>query len=309
VVTGVSIPALSTLLGTQRIGSHLAIAVDPRQSSTVYLAWADGTSAADYTIHLRRSTNSGVSGSWSGDLRAVVQGINPALAVTDQGQVGFLYQRLVSSASGDRWETHLEISDDGLFAAPTDMVLADVPDANGSYTGVNPIGDYASLIAVGNTFYGAFSANNTPDLANFPQGVTYQRNADFAAKQLKDLSNNPVPVSIDPFFLRFAFDECQVVGLTTDGGMWHTIRHPEATWQPFFGDVKAQESNDPGHFSAVGCAGVNGELQLVGLTADGGMWHTIRHADGTWQPFFGDVKAQESNDPGHFSAVGCASVD
>jgi hypothetical protein len=103
--------------------------------------------------------------------------------------------------------------------------------------------------------------------------------------------------------------ELQLVGLTADGGMWHTIRHADGTWQPFFGDVKAQESNDPGHFSAVGCAGVNGELQLVGLTADGGMWHTIRHADGTWQPFFGDVKAQESNDPGHFSAVGCASVD
>jgi hypothetical protein len=91
--------------------------------------------------------------------------------------------------------------------------------------------------------------------------------------------------------------------------MWHTIRHADATWQPFFGDVKGQESNDPGHFSAVGCAGVNGELHVVGVTHDGGMWHTIRHADATWQPFFGDVKGQESNDPGHFSAVGCAGVD
>ena len=257
VVAGISIPALNTLLGTQRIGSHIAIAVDPRQSSTVYLAWADGTAAANYTIHLRRSTNSGASGSWSNDLRPIVQGINPALAVTDQGKVGFLYQKLVSSASGNRWETHLEVSDDGLFAAPADMMLANVPDANGSYTGINPIGDYASLIAVGDIFYGAFSANNTPDPANFPLGVTYQRNADFAAKQLKDLSNNPVQVSIDPFFLRFAIDECQVVGLTDDGGMWHTIRHAEATWQPFFGDVKGVESNDPGHFSAVGCAGVD----------------------------------------------------
>jgi hypothetical protein len=307
VVTGVSIPALNTLLGTQRIGSHLAIAVDPIQSSTVYLAWADGTSAADYTIHLRRSIDSGAT--WNGDLRTVVQGLNPALAVTRERKVGFLYQKLVGSSSGNRWETHLEVSDDGLFAAPLDTVLANVPDANGSYGGVNPIGDYASLLAVGNGFYGAFSANNTPDLANFPNGVTYQRNADFAANQLKDLSNNPVLVSIDPFFFHLTVDALQVLGLTNDGGMWHTIRHADGSWQPSFGDVKGQESNDPGHFGAVGCAGVGGELQVVGVTRDGGMWHTIRHADGSWQPSFGDVKGQESNDPGHFGAVGCAGVN
>jgi hypothetical protein len=102
--------------------------------------------------------------------------------------------------------------------------------------------------------------------------------------------------------------QLHVVGLTDDGGMWHTIRRADGSWQPSFGDVKAVESNDPGHFSAVGCADVNGELQLVGLTDDGGMWHTIRRADGSWQPSFGDVKAVESNDPGHFSAVGCAGV-
>ena len=60
VVTGVSVPALSTLLGTQRIGSQLSIAVDPTNSQTVYLAWADGTGANNYTIHVRRSINGGV---------------------------------------------------------------------------------------------------------------------------------------------------------------------------------------------------------------------------------------------------------
>ena len=252
--TGVSIPALSTLLGTQRIGSQIAIAVDPRQSSVVYLAWADGTSAADYTIHLSRSTDSGAH--WSPDLRAVVQGTNPALAVNSRGTVGFLYQKLVSTATGNRWETHLEVSGDGLFNSPSDVLLANVPDANGSYTGPNPIGDYASLLAVGSAFYGAFSANNTPDLANFPNGVVYQRNADFTTHQLTDLAHNPVAVSIDPFFLRFAVDELQVVGVSEDGGMWHTIRHADGTWVPAFGDVKAQEANNPGRFTAVSCADV-----------------------------------------------------
>jgi hypothetical protein len=102
-------------------------------------------------------------------------------------------------------------------------------------------------------------------------------------------------------------DELHVVGLTDVGGMWHTIRHADGSWVASFGDVKGQEANDPGYFAAVGCAGVGDELHVVGLTHVGGMWHTIRHADGSWVPSFGDVKAQEANDPGHFSMVACAA--
>src|SRR5262249_56703219 len=85
--------------------------------------------------------------------------------------------------------------------------------------------------------------------------------------------------------------DLHVVALTDTGGMWHTIRHRDGSWQPSFGDVKSVESNDPGHFTAVGCAGVNSEVQVVGLTDDGRMWHTIRHDEQSWQPFFGDVKS------------------
>lgn len=200
--SGVSIPGLSTMLGTQRIGSHLTITVDPTNSCTVYVAWADGTGASDYTIRVRRSTDGGTT--WSGDLRAITQAVNPGLAINAQGTVGFLYQKLVNPGSGNRWQTHLEISSDGFMSSPTDLILADVPDSNGSYTGINPIGDYACLRAVNKDFFGVFSANNTPDLANFPNGVTYQRNADWVSHVLKDLSNNPVPVSIDPFFFKVA---------------------------------------------------------------------------------------------------------
>ena len=40
------------------------------------------------------------------------------------------------------------------------------------------------MMAVGTSFFGASRANNTPDPANFPQGVTYLRNHDFATKKL-----------------------------------------------------------------------------------------------------------------------------
>jgi hypothetical protein len=49
------------------------------------------------------------------------------------------------------------------------------------------------------------------------------------------------------------------------------------------------------------------DLHVVGATSDGKLWHAIRFASGSWQPFFGDVKAQESNDPGPFIAIGVAS--
>jgi hypothetical protein len=190
---------LNTLLGTQRVGSNLSIAVDPRDSGTVYLAWADGITPDTYTIHLRRSTNRGAT--WSGDLRAVAPATNGSVAIDGFGKVGFLYQKHTTPAGGPRWETHLELSDDG-FATVNDLVLANVPDSNGAYLSINPIGDYTHLMALGKTFYGVFSANNTPDMANFPSGVNYQRNADFASHTLKDLANNPVNVSIDPFFVK-----------------------------------------------------------------------------------------------------------
>jgi hypothetical protein len=58
-------------------------------------------------------------------------------------------------------------------------------------------------VAVGQTFFGIFSANNTPDMANFPNGVIYQRNANFITHTLLDVNNlSPVHVSIDPFFFK-----------------------------------------------------------------------------------------------------------
>ena len=65
------------------------------------------------------------------------------------------------------------------------------------------LGDYDSLTAGGRHFYGVFSANNTPRKAHFPNGVVYQRNADFRTGTLLDVDNTtPVHASIDPFFFR-----------------------------------------------------------------------------------------------------------
>jgi hypothetical protein len=186
-------------LGQTRLGGNPSIAVDPRNSSTVYLAWADAQTSVS-TLHIRRSTDRGQT--WSSDLRTIDNATNPALAVNSRGKVGLLYQRLTGTAPNQRWETHLERSSNG-GAAWGDSVLANTPAATPVPTFQPYLGDYDYLMAVGRTFYGIFSANNSPNRANFPNGVRYQRNVDFDTNRLLGLDGSTIiPTSIDPFFVK-----------------------------------------------------------------------------------------------------------
>jgi hypothetical protein len=127
---------------------------------------------------------------------------NPSLAINSRGRVGFLYQKLTGTAPNQRWETHLERTDDA-FATHIDLVLHHAPDNVRDASGAGPLGDYNQLLAVGQDFYGVFSGNNTPDRANFPHGVKYQRNADFTTRKLLAVDNmTEVDPSIDPFYFK-----------------------------------------------------------------------------------------------------------
>ena len=199
VATHVTIPwSNAPTLGQERIGSTLAIAVDGQHSENVYLAWADRVGTGDiYTVHVRRSTDRGAT--WSGDLRALTNATDASLAVSANGSVGLLYQQVTGPAGTSRWVTRLEQSRDG-FATHQDVVLASVPATTPTFQFLPYIGDYNCLLTRGNQFLGIFSANNTPDSTNFPQGVTYQRRVDFPTHRLLDGSGAAVAVSIDPFF-------------------------------------------------------------------------------------------------------------
>ena len=199
VATQVTIPwSNAPTLGQERIGSTLSIAVDALHSDTVYLAWADRAGTGDiYTVHVRRSTDRGAT--WSGDLRTLTNATDASLAVSTNGTVGLLYQQVTGSGAASRWVTRLEQSRDG-FATHRDVVLAAVPAATPPFQFLPYIGDYNCLLTRGNQFLGVFSANNTPDSTNFPQGVVYQRRVDFPTHRLLDGSGAPVDVSIDPFF-------------------------------------------------------------------------------------------------------------
>jgi hypothetical protein len=190
-------------MGNQRLGGDLSIAVDPNNSRLVYLAWADRPSGAAYTLHVRRSADGGAT--WSpADLRTVANATNPALAINSAGKVAFLYQQHTGGVFSRRWQTTVERTTDA-FATRTTTVLARTPAGSPAPVFQPYIGDYVYLLAVGKDFHGIFSANNRPDAANFPSGVKYQRNADFAARRL--LANNgttTVPASIDPFYFKLS---------------------------------------------------------------------------------------------------------
>ena len=201
VATGLTFPFNQTGVaanGQERWGGDISIAVDPRSSSTVYVAYSTLVSGT-YTLHVTRSLDRGVS--WSAPLLSLPNAKNPAIAINSLGRIGLVSQQVSGSGSTQRWETHFRDSVNG--TTWTDTVLCTALSQSPTRSFSPYIGDYLHMMAMGKDFCGVFSANNTPDLSNFPQGVVYQRNHDFAAKKLFALNGvTVVPPSIDPFFFK-----------------------------------------------------------------------------------------------------------
>ena len=239
-------------IGQQRIGGDVSIAIDPRDSSNVYIAWGD-TSSGTYTIRVRRSQDRGVT--WSGDLRTIANATNASLAINSRGLLGLLYQQVTGSGASQRWVTHLERTSND-FGTIADLVLATVPAATPGKTFDPYIGDYDYLLALGKDFYGIFSTNNTPDPANFPNGVTFHRNTNATTKTLRGIDGvTTIPASIDPFFFKvttldanrdFYVRDWTDTAASGDNGV-------EPSTHPYFfttSDVWNRRSNAAGPFNA-----------------------------------------------------------
>jgi len=188
-------------MGQERLGGDLSIAVDPADSARVWVAWCDrvgGAAGTDWTLHVRRSVDRGQN--WSADVRTITNAKNPSLAINSASLLGLLYQEF----TGTHWVTRLELTTNGWASQAERHTLHQAPANTPSRTFLPYIGDYLRLLTVDRVFYGVFSGNNTPDMSNFPSGVTYQRSADWTTHQLLGLDGiTPVRVSIDPFFFRW----------------------------------------------------------------------------------------------------------
>ena len=197
VATGLFV-RFNDVMGQERLGADLTIAVDPNDSNSVWVGWCNrdgGATGTDWTGHVRHSADGGRT--WSPDVRTITNIKNPSLAVNSFGHVGLLYQMF----TGDRWVTQLEVTRDRWAAPVTPVVLHTAPAATPARTFLPYLGDYVRLLALDADFYGVFCGNNTPDTANFPNGIVYQRNANWNTHTLLAVDGvTPVPVSIDPFF-------------------------------------------------------------------------------------------------------------
>lgn len=80
-----------------------------------------------------------------------------------------------------------------------------------------------------------------------------------------------------------------VIG-TSDGGLWHTIRATDGSWQAK-GDLRAKFGFTAATRSLGAVADGGGAVQFVIATSDGGLWHTIRSSNGSWQAK-GDLRGQ-----------------
>jgi hypothetical protein len=100
----------------------------------------------------------------------------------------------------------------------------------------------------------------------------------------------------------------QLVAFGTDAQLYHTSRHPDGTWQDYFGLVEGQVSGGASRYRALGCAGVGDGVQVVGVRSDGHLYHTIRNPDGTWQSSFGLIEGRVHGGPLSFTGVSCGGV-
>ena len=227
----------SGIMGNNRMvaASNVSIAVDPLDSDRVYLAYGDAAGGTE-TIHVVRSINRGKD--WSTDLLTVGNAMNPGIAINAFGTVGVFYQRLVST----NWESHLVRTTDA------DATVFDTPGLTLANTPIVPttfpfnsalqmqLGDYASLRAAGKNFFGMFSTGNTPNTANFPNGVIYQRQVDWTTHKLYADAAHTVEVaaSVDPYFF-------EVDALTPDQDFYVRDWTDDAT----HGDTGVEPSTHP----------------------------------------------------------------
>jgi hypothetical protein len=192
-------------LGRERIaGGDSAIAIDPNDVNHVVVAYLDAPGANGSGVMqlvVAESTDGGLNWTTKYTTDSATRSAQPGLAILDDGTIGLLYDNY-DPATNKLSQHFLKTSDD--FATTSDTVLATENNGAAPFN-FNPyLGDFFDLHAIGNTFYGTFSASNHDDgtNANF---LNLSLDRDFtgtpgtASFQLTDSVGGAVSFSIDPF--------------------------------------------------------------------------------------------------------------
>ncbi len=192
----------NAVMGQERLGGDLTIALNQDNPGVVFVGWCDrvgGVSGTDWTLHVSRSIDWGET--WSADVRTITNAKNPSLAINTNGMLALVYQAF----TGTQWVTTLELTPDAWATAPETHILHRASATTPARTFFPYLGDYIRIVSVGTEFFGVFCGSNTPNMADFPSGVSYQRNANWTTNQLLGIDGvTVVGVSIDPFFFSWS---------------------------------------------------------------------------------------------------------
>jgi hypothetical protein len=201
-------------LGQERVGSDVAIAVDPNNAKHVLVVStnAQGATRGQLQLVVSESTDGGETWLQKFLTSSATRSAQPALAILANGAMGLLYDNYAPggpnpNANGTLSQHLLTTTDD--FATTNDVTLAS--ESNNIPVSTQQalyVGDFFDLTGIGNTFYGVFSAsnaNNGTD-ARFTN-TTFTRNftgtPGTSNFKLIDTSGNAVNPSIDPFFFSY----------------------------------------------------------------------------------------------------------
>ena len=307
-------------LGQERIGSDIAIAVDPNNANHVVVAYGDApgpNGAGIVQLVLKESTDGGAT--WSQEIHRTPSSTRsalPGLAILPNGAIGLLYANY-DPATNVLSQHLLTTTDD--FATTNDITLASQSNSLPTANGDDPyIGDFFDLTSRGNTFYGIFSASNADDGTNAQfKNVTFNR--DFTGTpgtssfRLTDATGNAIPFSIDPFFFSyavliapaFASPTFQLSAFGSSAGGWSS----NDTYPRALADVSGDGMADIVGFSSAGVyeslATGGGQFamptfELAAFGVDAGGWSS----NDTYPRTLADVNGDTRADIIAFSAAG-----
>src|SRR5262245_61508819 len=307
-------------LGQERIGSDIAIAVDPNNANHVVVVYGDAPGANDAGIAqlvVRESTDGGAT--WSQEKYRTPLSIRsalPGLAILPNGAIGLLYASY-DPATNVLSQHLLTTTDD--FATTKDITLASQTNSLPTVNGADPyIGDFFDLTSRGNTFYGIFSASNADDGTNaLFKNVTFNR--DFIGTpgtsifRLTDATGNAIPFSIDSFFFSypvliapaFASPTFQLSAFGSSAGGWSS----NDTYPRTLADVSGDGMADIIGFSSAGVyeslATGGGQFamptfELAAFGVDAGGWSS----NNTYPRALADVNGDTRADIVAFSSAG-----
>jgi hypothetical protein len=227
--------------------------------------------------------------------------------VVSCGNVGLQAVQIVVVGAGNGWLYHTLLDSAGVwqsnFRSIADQVAGDPPFAFFETVDCAAAADALQVIALG----GSASLNPYHTLWHTFRASNGGWQGRWGSVQSQ--SSGGPPGFTDVACASSDGQALQVVGLGTDGKLWHTYRAAAGGWQPAFAPVANQSTGGPPSFMNVAAAGAQGFLHVVAVGSDGQLWHTIRADNSSWQPAFGAIGSQSAGGPGSFTSVACGIDD